>query len=720
MAHSHRAEGPPVDIILFHDTPPPEADARPSTSLSASFPSMPFSRMNSNPPLTGALTIGSLPREFRLQPRGKAVACTPSPSGGNSTRGRKRRAQCISATKTAQDTIVTNGNLFTSSPGAITETENSSSEFSAAPAGAVASKYQPHSPISTSTSTPPRFQGINSTPNSPSFERALQCLSIRSPQQLSTRSVSSSFSPFSGSPSGTSVEPQMRSRSTSIGSSQSVSNQMHHSSPSSQRSSPRFAPIRVIQHSADHPAPPEKSTTKDAVGPGFKRPPLHTGIMTGSSHHNEESSAPQKKSSPLPVFGSPKGDRPQEEESAYFDSPATNKSPKISLPKISLTPKRTPKDEYSPIMGTPEFLMPNASASSQSNGGVEASAPFLPHQNMLEGSGPIGQGFSLPPNPPTLSRRTQKQTEDPFLNDFAGFDVSVPSRSQKTSSYLPFPDWCDNPVNNSSRTTENSASSPSSFFMETGEDSKEENQSKIYPGFKATSLLYPPKSGGFLQSLMAQEANDADGSLTDEDDDDLFVLTVPGDMMEERRSSLQSRQRPRLEVNTQHSSASLNSGLASNTSLLGMNFLRNDSSTSMTGQDSSTNENASGTAMSELSDKKRRCGNDRSSSYSNLSKIRSEASLSGSVGLALDMDGFESRGQETLDDPNRNFETPPPENRAVARPDGPSSSMDEEKNETKTEAQSSSVCISSADPSALTLAIAQMEYQASSTDNTSI
>jgi hypothetical protein len=211
-----------------------------------------------------------------------------------------------------------------------------------------------------------------------------------------------------------------------------------------------------------------------------------------------------------------------------------------------------------------------------------------------------------------------------------------------------------------------------------------------------------------------EAAMGADGDLTDTDDDEPFVLTDPATLAEERETQSRSRQRPRRSYNSldqqtagsannfRQSSMSLaSSGYASNTSLLGMDFIRGDSTSSLLLRcDLATSQSSLAVGSYErfASDNKMH----RSSSQG-LSSIMSENSLT-SVGLALE---HEAKDVGNTTD-GRDLVTPPP---MMETNCSPPTLSDDFNNYNKKSTPATSVCISKSDPGAVNMTIARMVLQ---------
>jgi hypothetical protein len=205
-------------------------------------------------------------------------------------------------------------------------------------------------------------------------------------------------------------------------------------------------------------------------------------------------------------------------------------------------------------------------------------------------------------------------------------------------------------------------------------------------------------------------AMDADGSLTDIDDDEPFMLADPATLVEERISQTMPRQRRRrsytlLDQNgIRQSSTSLASSThASNTSLLGMDFILGDSTTSLIQREAaaqpglSTKLESRDRYGSESSPSKPTVDEHHRSSQS-FSRLRSEPSFA-SIGLALEP-SYESKEED-----GRDLVTPPPLTEMTYCPP-PLSDGDNIEN-----TPVSSVFLSKSNDVAVQMAIARMEFQ---------
>lgn len=554
-------------------------------------------------------SVTSSTTSFRLLPRTR-----PSVS---STQGRKRNAQCLTSDSSSPsaNSLSREARTMTTPDRGVRKAQGGpTSDFSKSPSSF-------HVPIS-----------------SPCFESAMGSLSIRSPRmQISPMDFagSSANSMTSGGLARSRVIPArstlgssfitypsptggttscIRPRSSSSGS--HSSSMPHAFSPaSSARSSPRIAPLTVLSRpgctsegSTPQTRPPlhgrptgmllslEVTTqnvmavagNKGATAPDTPSKPAASSVTTGSRSPDEISSTPER--SGWAVAMSPHS------RSYSIRTPQTpgDKSMQSAfdtpLPRLKLTPRATPEKELDHGLRQADFV-----------------------------------------DPPTVSAQREAPT---FVN--------------RPLSYLPIPDWCmDAPVVRHHQ-------SPSTSFGALD---------WFAPPGKATSVLGPEADRNFLREMASEQARaaamDADGSLSDPDEDDPFVLADPATLAQERIPTGPARQRPRLSYSSleQHTlrhsgtSNSLAHTHASNTSLLGIDFVRNDSAVSLSRQALTGSGrvhafvgNTEG-PLSAVAD-----GGGLNQGHRTLS----DGSL-GSIGLALE----QSNDFQVTDD-TRDFSTPPP------------------------------------------------------------
>jgi hypothetical protein len=226
-----------------------------------------------------------------------------------------------------------------------------------------------------------------------------------------------------------------------------------------------------------------------------------------------------------------------------------------------------------------------------------------------------------------------------------------------------------------------------------------------------TSLLSAPPMGGFFHELVCEQARaaamDADGSLSDPDDDEPFILTNPSTLAEECQSSLSgpARQKQRLSYNSMEqcnhraSSVSLLSGHASNTSLLGVGFVRGDSGTSLSRPLLGNNRNYS-MKLDGLERTDEEQGGPAFPTYGMGDRCRSDNSMA-SIGLELEPSSELVPSME-----GRDLSTPP----ATEISDKGPPIQEWGRRSAHWTPPARSVCISDADPMAVHETIAMMAF----------
>lgn len=542
---------PPVSIVVIRETPPrSQTNARSEqiSSLPSTGRKIPFS----SSPVSSA---------FRLQPRGNFA--TPSPS----IRTRKRSAQCLagSTSTTPQSYSLASRNLF--SP----ETQNASQPIWEIPLPRTDIKMKYRSPCR--------------------VESALQTLSIKSPSTRSPVAVAgrpgSSFILYSSSPLGSS---QTRPRANSTGS--GVSTNKIFGSPSSTRSSQKFAPLTVLQNRNEESKIPTQ------------RPPLHgrpsSLLISLDSTQSVDNDDVDLACGDEPVSGKQRdfSEQGKQSHTAHYSSPQRSFD-KSSPSRRSRRSPSTPSSKMSsPRTPLPRVkLTPKSQSRWSSREGDEQDLGLLPTEFIIHGSS----------RPPLFNgERKSIHTDMPEF----GFDqsnkscallepMSPASPPLRNRSYLPLPEWGDNDATEPtiqpglmpalcrpSTLVSHSMTSPA--VREMVEESN-------VPIIETKSLLTPSRSRSLLtHTMMHEDAMAAsmydDGSLTDPDDDESFVLTNPALLVEEERQFQgRARQRQRLSIDSLDRSATRQSSTSlalstppSNTSLLGMAYmLQGDSSASL-------------------------------------------------------------------------------------------------------------------------------------------
>lgn len=646
---------------------------------------------------------------FRLQPRGRSNS---SPFSITSKRGQKRNAQCL-----------------TINSGSIT-------------AGAKRELF-PSAEESLSFENSPQTHGERH----PVVESAMESLSIKSPRvqhhdhvvpftssRLPSRSfLGSSFISYSSSP-AESVN-HIRPRADSLGSSTSSKNP---NSPllTSTKSSPRFAPVTILQKSGS------------VVGTPTNRPPLHGGPSSMMLPQHDESgkssgddpsrhvldtpmhppqsvpcspplstvSTISKECTPavskragnpatpdyIPIIATPVPIRRQPHPSQSQMSPCTPASRSVRsahdtpLPSVKLTPRSTPRSCAHSHRGGTSFTSPHSAWE----------LGLLPIDLVLDTSSESREF-------PCGSTRSDEARNNSG-NDDAGCQQLNPTRS--CSSYLPRPDWSDdNP-----ETCTSPPPATASFHLpprvpmkpnRTIDEVLVTHGKQDYAAVHFTSLLSAPTMGGFFDELACEQARaaamDTEGSLSDPDDEDPFILTTPSTLAEECQPSLggPARQKQRLSYNSMEqynhraSSLSLLSGHASNTSLLGVGFVRGDSGTSLSRPLLGNNRNYS-MKLDGLERTDEEQGGPEFPTFGLGGRCRSDYSMA-SIGLELEpsfelVSNMEGRDLATPPAMEMSGNDPPVQEKGLRSPSWTPKAR--------------SVCISGSDPSAVQETIAMMAF----------
>lgn len=710
---------PPVSVVVVRETPP---------RIRSNIPQGTPSQLSSNARIIPMGSSPSISSTFRLQPRGRAIA-TPSPS----SRGRKRNAQCLSMNIA---TPLSSRNIL--SPETAQVAPSPVSNIQDVPTWEM-------TPSSTEAQGD-RFISDQIKCSPSRVENALQTLSIKSPRSSrhddsSNHSASvaggpgSSFILYTSSPKGFSY---LRPRKESNASSGSAT--IHCSSPSSTKSSPKLAPLTVLKQDCEEVSTPTQ------------RLPIHSSpsslLISIDTKHGVVASKDVGRD--IPVSQIPKScgseraagilppmnaQTPKRSPDTFISSPqkrfcGSSPSSQLNQPSpIRISPrKRSPRTPLPRVKLTPKSMKRHESMQGAAPS-IEQDIRFLSNDFLFESPSrpPLFSGENqsrMTDNqnsrgPGSASQKSNRYQSD--LSHKATARMSSPSSPPpRKQSYLPFPEWGPEPTRQKPNDMVLSLASPtipmSSAKTDTSKSSsimrkKEDN----IPAIEIKSLLTPSKSGSILSDMMHAEeraaAMDADGSLTDPDDDDSFVLQNPASLVEERPCDGRARQRQRLsynslDLNIRQSSNSLAlTTQASNTSLLGMAFIQQvDSSSSIRKADSSTaltsplERKKESMRVSESCSKTRDTCQIRSSNT--FRRHESEGSLS-SIGLALDpTPEFREQG-------GRDLRTPPAIPTTCSSPP-PLSADSENVKATPTK----SVCISRSDPYAVNRTIARMAFHA--------
>jgi len=723
------ATSPPIGLVVVRETPPRSAGrsvlSGSSRTTSASNHSSSAGRA---PPFS---SIGA----FRLQPRGKnSKIATPSPSRSNAagaySGGRKRGAQCLATTSSSSP------QSFLSLPGAIqrralfsptegsTSTSSASGSSSAAAVAAIHDESSSHqsnsflrSPSHHNTERTSIFLYESMLAESPSrVENAMQSLTIKSPAMTPPQPLGSSPSE-SQTAIKTPLQPQIENRDSSpfmLYSSTSpatvkmdASSVMHRrnrgesigSVGSASRSSPRIAPLTVIrQHEYQElQAAGPDGEKKPRASPQFHQHPSAMRDCSSSYVISLESKRDVEEETPICASTPPRPPPPPDfvqcvnhEAHPFTATPAVSETRARSMasPHGLHTPssKRTlpsPHDTSLPSLKlTPRRRTDSFSA---------ASMMLSPNDLGLEFSPAGCQSFH--------GQRLEQYSSRCPLPATTRMEEPPPPPGQPTyttrMSYLPMPDWCEvSPArrslfeHNKKNIKYPSADSASETLRDS--ESKKTEQQEGTP-VVMRSLLAPCDSRPlFLQTMLREDAEaaalDCDGSLTDDEEDEPFLLADPATLAAERESNnARPSQRRRMSLEDNAATGTTNNvnrscnlrrpsfsspnkapvdHASSATSLLGMAFLRGDSTSSF-GQHCKTalpfNPNCDAHESANSREKKR---TDEvhmvTRETMSLNRIKSEGSMS-PIGLDLEPspDLNEQDGPRLSDVPDRDLCTPP-------------------------------------------------------------
>lgn len=572
--HACNDTKPPLDLVCFHEDRSGHLSPRSFGETSS-----PGGSANSS------LVFPSKPaKTFRLQPRTKPTSA--------STRGRKRGAQCLV-------------------PSPATE----------APEGA-------------GPAIPEDIESIASF----GFELAMESLSIRSPK------TSQSPLSYSGHDSFGCRMPGLTMQAGTFGSSFSAYRSPSNSSgplppPSSGASgTPRSlvqdspmttttAPLTANRSAASPRAIPmlsavriengsEENAHRQCVMPHKNRPPLHgraTAMILSLDNARKSLNVVEKGENlpttpvkrPVPVACSPdftvitKEGAPATPPARILTTPCETPESLMShnqhsaestpLPRVKLTPRRTPRSEF---LDHSELETPGSGMDL----GLMA-GEFLQHDHFAD----------------TMEKKP-------------------PASVTGSSSYLPIPDWCSDPPMIRRQTSPRAAvfrlaatmhlTNPEFMTHQTRDIASNENSDANY--FRNS------RSPSFIQEMSSAHARaaamDADGSLSDPDDDH-FILADPATLVHEHVDE-PARQRQRMSYsslegsNLRHSesNSSLAQTHASNTSLLGTDFIMGDSTLSLGNHGRASGLFASAGKMATM-DGGLGAKNDRNASMGSLSSI---------------------------------------------------------------------------------------------------
>lgn len=644
---------PPLSFVLVRETTPICA-ASVSQSVCSMESSGAFQRTSMmSSPRASIPSAPSCGGSFRLQPRGRSAL---SPFSSASSRGRKRNAQCLSP---CSATLQAGGAESTSS---VDSPHTQEGEVQTHPAVEFAMEsLSIRSPLV--NRLPMDFAPATSSP-----------LMVR-PRVPSRSFMGSSFISYSSSPVGASayLHPTGRGDSTGSGSSR-----FHSMSPaSSAKSSPRFAPLTVLQQ-------PGVGSTETPT----KRPPRHGGpssmmfSLDGSHHRDDDYKVEAPVTPPLPptaVACSP----PVSTTSSItkdFTPSRTSRNAHPSTPERTLTMESPGRMRLTPHMSSPSTPAGQSVRSAHDTPlpSIKLTPRRTPRSAMSNHNGSMqttphsAQELGLLPVDFVLDRSSERTFPGLYSSRHGGEDgISahlVPPPPNPTRilprtrpSYLPIPDWCDTEDTSPAQTY---SYSPPRDHMRSERLFLDENMGgERVPHMQGTSLLAPLGNGGFMDAMISDQeraaAMDADGSLSDPDEDEPFILTNPAVLAGEGRQSFgPARQRQRLSYNSldqtspRASSMSLTSAYASNTSLLGVDFIRGDSMASLSRHPGNVSRNHSFKL-----DTPGRTEEEQNGPMLGFpsSRRQSDNSLS-SIGLPL-----EPASEAQRDDGGRDLITPPPD-----------------------------------------------------------
>ena len=720
---------------------------------------------------------------FRLQPRAGTAVATPSPSfGSSSSRGRKRNAQCMGTPPPAS----TISNLFRDSPIGTISSFQPRISYSTTNASS-SSCASPQTSTGDGGGTEQWCLSPPSVGRNPSrFESAMRSLSIKSPRMTPTppsdnscilstplqmntnnrtpiRAPGSSFSVYSPSPLSQSSKHRRGGSFSSIGSGGGGKICCASPSASSAMSSPRLAPLKLIHQDLDASTP--KKLPPRHMGPPSMLLSIDTSRHSSSSFGKDDVDDDQDKmllGSPTILAGASAGLKPSPKQPMYPETPpqpqvclrsvfspgstpgsaaktpsrggsasraSNHRSPRTPLPRATLTPRHTPSSRRgmpSPIHNL-GLLPSNFSLLSHRRKSNEMSSASLVARKRAPAS-PLDPSYKA--EQPTFEYSEKKMPAVTTLS-------STPDKRKK--SYLPMQDWyCKSPPKNQTFDSRGFPSVPTSVGGDRSSNmSTEDGPSGSSCGtreVKPRSLLAPPKNDDVLRAMANEFAPSVDDdSLTDEDEP--FLLCDPAVLAEERKSSSRSRQRPRLSYTSldpsscvRPSSTSLaSSGAnASNTSLLGMNFLggKGDSVASLSQRDLTSPSGShksvkrervqvqpSDTASTDgaVGEGGGGDGQQRRTSSINgaLSRLRSLESF-GSIGLPLEAPAENIAPPDATGDATRDLSTPPPS--MAQRPASPPP-LSSDKDAFLDRTPFASICIARSDPASVNFAISKMAFQ---------
>lgn len=484
---------------------------------------------------------------FRLQPRN--LKCIPSPShGSQDTRGRKRGAHSLNEDSPMSPSLGTTGCESFHTACTLNTTKDSTRYTDS-----TLPHFQGlslHSPISTSYQTSqPLFESPLSFVGSQCGRSSFLRYSAGSPQthqELSSPSVSGSvMSKSSTSPRRATCtvifgqQCQANPTSTDLSASASPFKSNRSISPLGTKRPPlHHSGLAHLMQSLDETTGRAElddliESPSEQFRGDYDGPPLSTVHCQSRCFMASPNSYDSRltESTPTNLLSTPCSkhsryhelDSPARRSVMSFSTPLSKQTP---LPRLTLTPRST-GSQRTRGSELPAFPM-------------DLEKPDAPSSTEVNGS------FHEIATPPSIIRHDAK----------------------KSGSFLPQPDW-DEPVGS------------------------EAIMKNAFRG-RSSSLLKPPRltNEDPLEQIIAarthQSAYDDNDSLSASDDEDDFFLAAPSVINEERKVNCQLFKQRKVEhlnqeLQRKHSSSgpSLNSGLASNPSLLGMDFITSSSNLQM-------------------------------------------------------------------------------------------------------------------------------------------
>jgi hypothetical protein len=616
---------PPMNEIVVQRPPVP---TRAVTEFSAS------PRVSARP-LPPNMAQGPPPSAFRLQPRHPVKNAASLPE----VRIRKRRAHSIS--ESAASSVASSDSKMKQAPevaafqGTISTPLRESLTTGKTKTGILGTAIEASTTttdVDTSMDSSSLYEEAESPAQVDTTAITLQGLSLQSPQTArhahtdaspplimrnSGSTTLSSFSKFHASPTSIRFEESPKTAESPIRHPRTYSS-------ASSKSSPKLAPLTVISHRENNMATPSSQRTSAS-----QRPPLHGGASTllfsldatpRDSDDDEEFSTPKR---PPPAVFCPNmtcsanssistihepimytGPSSKQARTAEFESPGKRSlmdlSPRTPLPKITLTPR---------------------SAGSRSSRLPRFPSPTDDVYNALTPMTLFSDRFWVED---VVSSR-QRNVPSSFTVSIDPVAVPRHHPSRTTKSFIPMPDWNDGGQS------------------ECGDEGPSESHSRAPPFSRS---IVAQSASHETSQLMLDE--DEHGSLSDSDDDDEpFLLAVPGIIVEEKlqASHRHYRQRRCLVPKTTGAAAMPSvhpADRASCSSLFGMEFVT--SSSELFGMDKSNSSNGN-LQLSESSSSLRR-----------NSRGHPKEDESPSSELELEIDGIKSG---INDSPGRDLITPP-------------------------------------------------------------